>query len=116
MAISKVKDKHVAKNASAKKKECCTHQEVSPPDHAKQLHRLRRIRGQLDGVERMIDQRRYCPDIITQVQAIRSALSALESKLLEEHLNNCVKEAFLSADDKAKQGKIDEILHLVRRS
>lgn len=64
----------------------------------------------------MIEDRRYCPDIIIQVQAIRSALSALESKLLEEHLNNCVKEAFLSGDETAKQGKIDEIVHLVRRS
>jgi CsoR family transcriptional regulator, copper-sensing transcriptional repressor len=96
---------------------CCESTEPKdPPSHSKQVHRIRRIRGQLDGVERMIEDRRYCPDIIIQVQAIRSALSALESKLLEEHLQSCVKDAFLSSDDKNKNSKIEEILKLIRRS
>ena len=101
--------------ARQKNKECCDAGE-NHPDHAKQLHRIRRIRGQIDGVERMIEERRYCPDIITQVQAIRSALSSLESKLLEEHLHNCVTDAFRSSNEKEKEAKIDEIIHLVRRS
>lgn len=77
---------------------------------------MKRIRGQLDGIARMIEERRYCPDIIVQVQAVRSALSALESKLLEGHLLSCVRDAFEKGDAKAKSQKIEEILNLVRRS
>jgi DNA-binding FrmR family transcriptional regulator len=77
---------------------------------------MRRIRGQLDGIERMIEERRYCPDIIMQVQAVRAALSALEANLLEEHLKTCVKDAFHSDDKKDQQAKIAEIVRIVRRA
>lgn len=100
----------------AKDEECCSTRGARPPYHEKELHRVRRIKGQLEGVERMIEEVRYCPDIITQIQAIRAALSSLESKLLEEHLNTCVRDAFVSSDHKDQKEKIDEILRIVRRS
>lgn len=113
----KVKKGFVVKKPIKVKNECCGNTAVAlPPNHSKQVHRIRRVRGQLDGIERMIEERRYCPDIITQVQAVRSALAALESKLLEEHLHNCVSDAFRSSDKKAQDEKIQEIVHLVKRS
>ena len=87
-----------------------------PPSYKKRLHRVRRVKGQLEGVERMIEESRYCPDIITQVRAVRAALASLESTLLEEHLNTCVKDAFASSNRRSQQEKIDEILKIVRRS
>lgn len=105
------------KKAASVTEQCCEPAEKAQvPSHASQLHRVRRIRGQLDGIERMIEEQRYCPDIIVQVQAVRSALSSLESKLLEGHLHCCVRDAFESGDDRAKSQKIEEILNLVRRS
>ena len=88
----------------------------SPPSHKGQLARVNRIRGQVAGIVRMINEGRYCPEIITQVQATRAALAALESTLLENHLQHCVREAFLSADERRKNRTIEEILELVRRS
>lgn len=95
---------------------CCGEGSPVSPDHSSQLHRVRRVRGQLDGVERMITERRYCPDIITQIQAIRSALSSLESKLLEAHLHSCVREAFQDGSHRMQAEKIEEIVALIRRS
>ena len=74
--------------------------------------RLRRIGGQVEGIARMIEQDRYCIDILTQIAAVRSALDALGLKLLHHHTSGCVQEAVRSGDgDKA----IEELMNVLTR-
>src|SRR4051812_40880061 len=80
--------------------ECCDSAATTHPDHAYALPRIRRIQGQLTGVEKMIQARRYCPDILIQTRAIHAAVKALEASILEEHLRGCVQEAMLSKSPK----------------
>ena len=74
--------------------------------------RLNRIEGQLRGIGRMIEDDRYCVDILTQVSAVQSALDALALKLLEHHLHGCVANAVASGNG---ADAIDEALAVVRR-
>ena len=83
------------------------------PDHSGHISRLNRVKGQIEGIERMIVDRRYCPDIIAQLKAASSALKAIEAEVFKTHLRGCVKQAF-SADDSFKsEEKIQEIVKLV---
>ena len=93
--------------------ECCDTHEY--PDHSKQLSRLNRISGQIDGVKKMIEERRYCPDIITQLRAISSATKSLEASLLETHLESCVADTFNSGDNDEREQKISELVKLFKR-
>lgn len=86
------------------------------PDHTKEIHRINRISGQVEGVKRMISDRDYCPKIVTQIQAIRAALKALESVVLEKHLQSCVKDAWSSNNQKDASQKLDELINLFRRN
>mgnify|MGYP001073672728 CR=1 FL=1 len=86
------------------------------PDHADNLVALRRIEGQVRGVQRMIEDHKYCIDILTQIYAIKGALSRVEEKILEKHLNNCVTDAVKGASEKEKQQKMDEILKLIHQA
>ena len=83
------------------------------PDHGSEVARLKRIKGQVEGIERMIADRRYCPDIIMQVRAATSALKALEKAILRTHLGSCVKEAIQSKDRNEAETKIQELLELI---
>lgn len=74
--------------------------------------RIARIEGQMRGIGRMIDEDRYCIDILTQVAAVRSALDALGVELLEHHLHGCVQHAVRSGDGAQA---IDEALAVIRR-
>ncbi len=85
------------------------------PDHADNLVALRRIEGQVRGVHKMIEDRKYCIDILTQIYAIKGALSRVEEKILEKHFKNCVTEAVKGASEKEKQEKMDEILKLIHQ-
>lgn len=87
----------------------------SNPDHGASKKRINRIRGQLDAVARMIDDREYCPDIIQQIRAASSAMKSLESEILRGHLRGCVRDAFESKDGFEIHDKIDEILNLLNR-
>jgi CsoR family transcriptional regulator, copper-sensing transcriptional repressor len=84
------------------------------PDHSKQMNRLARIKGQLDGVARMIEEQRYCVDILTQTAAIRAALKSLEASILEKHINTCVKHALTT--DEGSEEKINELLKLYKNA
>jgi DNA-binding FrmR family transcriptional regulator len=86
---------------------CC---EELPPNHVKMLPRINRVIGQCEGVKKMIEQNRYCPDILIQLHAIRSALRAIEGNILEAHLQNCVTQSF--GDKKEQNKKIAEIKKL----
>lgn len=74
--------------------------------------RLRRIEGQVRGIGNMLDDDRYCVDVLTQVAAVQSALDALARKLLEHHLHGCVKQAIRSGDGDAA---INEALAVIRK-
>ena len=77
--------------------------------------RLHRIEGQVRGIERMVDEDRYCIDILTQVGAVKTALESLGLEILEEHVNHCVQDALASGDAKTATRKSEELLAAVER-
>lgn len=82
----------------------------STPDHSTEVKRLNRIMGQLEGIKRMIEEQRYCQDILVQTKAVSAALKALESSILARHMNHCVTAAFESKNKIESQKKIDELM------
>ncbi len=86
------------------------------PDHSSQINRIQRIKGQLDGIGRMIEENRYCVDILTQIKAIGAAIRSLEASILERHLGHCVKNAFRSKNENDAQEKITELLSLFKKT
>ncbi len=88
--------------------------QISNPSHSSELKRLNRIKGQVNGIERMIEDKRYCPEIIIQIKAARSALKSLEANIIEGHMNHCVQQAVQSKNPAVIQNKIDEILKLFK--
>jgi DNA-binding FrmR family transcriptional regulator len=77
--------------------------------------RLRRIEGQVRGIERMVDDDRYCIDILTQIGAVKTALESLAFALLDNHANHCVARALSSGDERAAAAKAQELLDAVHR-
>ncbi|OFZ89905.1 MAG: transcriptional regulator [Betaproteobacteria bacterium RBG_16_64_18] len=96
----------------AQKCEHHAHPAVVQPDKAALLKRLNRIEGQARGVAKMVEEDRYCVDVLTQIAAIQSALDALAMQLLESHTNGCVRSAIKSGDGDAA---VDELMNLVKR-
>jgi DNA-binding FrmR family transcriptional regulator len=76
---------------------------------AKNLARLRRIEGQLRGLQRMVEEDRYCPDVLVQVASAQEALRGVARELMKNHLHHCARQAFSGSDEQAEQA-IDEIL------
>ncbi len=74
------------------------------------LKRLARIEGQVRGIARMVDEDRYCIDVVRQVQAIKAALSGLESTILDDHLGTCVEEALAGPSLDARREKVEELV------
>ena len=92
-----------------RKELCCeTHKN---PSHKHQIPRLNRAIGQLEGIKKMIEEQRYCPDIIIQLKAVRSAIKSVEMNILKTHLETCVTDSFSDKED-AHQ-KIEEIINLL---
>jgi DNA-binding FrmR family transcriptional regulator len=85
------------------------------PSHKAHISRLNRAKGQVEAVGRMIEEGRYCIDIITQVRAARSALKRIELDILETHMGMCVTKAASSKDEKQKAEKIAEIMNLLKK-
>jgi DNA-binding FrmR family transcriptional regulator len=86
------------------------------PDHSSQIRRINRIEGQLAGIRRMIEERRYCPDILMQTKAAHSAIRSLEADILQDHLEHCVQMAFESGSEVERKTKIDEIINIFKRA
>ena len=82
--------------------------------HEETLRRVGRIAGQVQGVRRMIEEKKYCIDIITQIQAVRSALRAVELQILRKHMAHCVSDAFDSGSQKEADEKMGELLKVMR--
>jgi CsoR family transcriptional regulator, copper-sensing transcriptional repressor len=79
------------------------------------VKRLHRIEGQVRGIERMVDDDRYCIDILTQIAAVNTALEAVAIKILDEHVRHCVAGALSSGDEQDARVKTEELLEAVQR-
>jgi CsoR family transcriptional regulator, copper-sensing transcriptional repressor len=79
------------------------------------IKRLHRIEGQVRGIERMVDEERYCIDVLTQISAVSTALESVALKLLEDHVSHCVAAALASGDATAADEKSRELLQAVER-
>jgi DNA-binding FrmR family transcriptional regulator len=79
------------------------------------VKRLHRIEGQVRGIERMVEDDRYCIDILTQVAAVNTALESLAFKVLDDHVNHCVSDALSSGDPKEAAAKSKELMQAVQR-
>ena len=79
------------------------------------VKRLHRIEGQVRGIERMVENERYCIDILTQISAVSTALESVAFKLLDDHVRHCVADALASGDAAAAAEKSEELLAAVER-
>lgn len=83
--------------------------------HTAESPRLKRIKGQVNGIERMIEEGRYCADILVQIKAATSALRALELSILERHIRHCLVNAVAKGSKKQADQKIEEIMQILDR-
>jgi DNA-binding FrmR family transcriptional regulator len=85
------------------------------PCHTSQLKRLNRIEGKVRGISKMIEDGRYCVDILTQLKAIKAAITKVESGVMHTHLTHCLQDAIKSGSQKQKSEKIEEIIKLLEK-
>jgi DNA-binding FrmR family transcriptional regulator len=78
--------------------------------------RLSRIEGQVRGLARMVDEDRYCIDIVTQVAAVRAALRRVEEEILRDHVAHCVEHAIASGNKAEQRRKVEELMAVVGRA
>ena len=83
------------------------------PDHRDNIPRLNRIAGQIEGIKKMIEDGRYCPEIISQLRAVRAAVKSVEGNILQKHLQSCVAQSFANPEERDK--KIAELKALFDR-
>jgi CsoR family transcriptional regulator, copper-sensing transcriptional repressor len=76
-------------------------------------HRLRRIEGQVRGLQKMVEQDRYCPDVIIQIASVQEALRAVARNLMRNHLHHCAGKAIRSGKKKESEAMYDELLELI---
>jgi len=79
------------------------------------LGRLRRIAGQVQGVQRMVEDDKYCVDIMLQLSAVRGALEQVSRLLLAQHIEHCVRESFESGNERDRARKIEELVAIFSR-
>jgi CsoR family transcriptional regulator, copper-sensing transcriptional repressor len=93
--------------------------EIAPHGYAADkdalVKRLHRIEGQVRGIERMVEEDRYCIDVLTQISAVTTALESLAFVILDDHVNHCVAGALASGDPTAAEEKSRELLDAVHR-
>ena len=80
------------------------------------LNRLSRIEGQVRGLSRMVEEDRYCIDVVTQISAVRAALRRVEQEVLRDHVGHCVKHAMRSGDAADQARKIEELMDVLARA
>lgn len=85
------------------------------PSHQEQLVFLKKIEGQVRGLQKMIEEKRYCVDIITQIHSAIGALYRVEDEVFKKHLDGCVVNALRGKSEREKQAKIQEIMELISR-
>lgn len=89
---------------------------VDPETKRAVLTRLRRIEGQVRGLHRMVDEERYCADILTQVSSVHEALRGVARALMKNHLKHCATEAIRSGDEEQAEAMYEELVELMSRS
>jgi DNA-binding FrmR family transcriptional regulator len=80
------------------------------------LNRLNRVEGQVRGIARMVEEDRYCIDVLTQIRAARAALARVESEMLRDHLGHCIEAAILGGDPAEQREKSRELIELLDRA
>ena len=85
-------------------------------DNTAILNRLRRVEGQVRGIAQMVEDNRYCIDVLTQMQAVKSAFARVESEILKQHAAHCVAEAIASGDAEEQRTKFTELVDLMARA
>ena len=80
------------------------------------LNRLNRIEGQVRGITRMVEEGRYCIDVLTQIQAVRAALARVETEMLKNHLHHCIEGAIISGNAGEQRKKAGELIELLGRA
>jgi len=86
---------------------------MDPEIKAANLNRLRRIEGQIRGLQRMIDEDRYCPDILVQLSSVQEALRAVGQALMRNHLRHCVTQTIRKGNAAEADATFDELMHLI---
>lgn len=84
--------------------------------HYEELNRLRRIEGQVRGLQRMVEEDRYCIDILTQVRSARAALGRVSDSILRRHLHHCVAHALTSGNSTDREEKLQEVLSVIEKA
>ncbi len=87
----------------------------SEEEYRKLMNRLKRIEGQVQGIQRMLENEAYCPDILVQVAAVNAALNGFNKELLASHLRSCVVSDIKSEDPAVQEGAVDELVELLRK-
>ena len=85
------------------------------PSHDEQIVFLKKIEGQLRGVQKMIEEKRYCVDILTQLHSIIGAILRVESKILQRHLETCVTDVLKGSSETDRNKKIEEVIELITK-
>ena len=80
------------------------------------LKRLNRIEGQVRGISKMVDENRYCIDVITQISAVQAALRRVEEVVLKDHVGHCVEHAIATGNKAEQRKKIAELMEVLGRS
>ena len=87
----------------------------SEEEKSKLKNRLRRVAGQVDALQRMIDDDEYCVDILMQISAATGALNKVGEVILEEHLKSCVRDAIENGNEKDREKKLEELIAIFRK-
>jgi len=85
-------------------------------NRSKLINRLSRVEGQVRGIARMVEEERYCIDVLTQLRAVRSALARVESEMLKDHLGHCIERSIQGGDPDDQRQKAAELIELLERS
>ena len=80
------------------------------------LKRLKRLEGQVRGIARMVEEDRYCVDILTQIAAVRAALKGVEKLVIDDHAAHCIEDALASGDRDEQRAKFTELLELLDKA
>jgi CsoR family transcriptional regulator, copper-sensing transcriptional repressor len=83
--------------------------------HKENLNALRRIEGQVKGVQKMVEKEKYCIDIVNQIHAVVNAMYRVSEKILAKHIEGCVAETFVRKGRQEKNQKINELMSVIKR-
>lgn len=83
--------------------------------HLEEIDRLKRIEGQIRGIQKMIEEKRYCIDILTQLSSVIGAIKGVEENILSRHLQGCVQHSFNKGSKEDKKEKMDEVIDVLRK-